>query len=265
MDIIDADVCARFDPQDNRKVRLAVLPSEADNVICPIKMLLISAFRLGALQGSMKQVLATTALRRDKTVQWADGRGRSPVLCGFGTAEHVVLIDRPGMTDQLRDTFYHAGLVAGFLKPLRPHDARRGSAFDLANLRPDPNAATGIATPIVAAGLGHGDGTLRDGITDSYVGGTTVDFWTKRVHANLDDPFRSGVTNNVYQKPRIAREDWLKEYAEAGIDSKDAKAIRNHRDAVHKRHEQEWRLLVKDETSESGKNAISHSSSEYQS
>src|ERR1700712_4513647 len=123
----------RFDPRHNRKVLFHALSEQEENVVCPIKMLLISAMRLGAVQDTIEDILAKTAARRDKTVQWADGKGGNPVLCGFETAAQLVIVDKPAMVDQLRDTVHHASLQAGILKPIIPHDMRRGSARDTAN------------------------------------------------------------------------------------------------------------------------------------
>jgi hypothetical protein len=234
-------VCARFDPRHNRKVLLHVIPGHEGNVVCPIKMILISAMRLGAVQGTIEEILAKTAARRDKTIQWADGRGGNPVLCGFETAAHLVIVDKPAMVDQLRDTIYSASLQAGILKPITPHDMRRGSARDTANVPRDPTAATGLASSVVAAELGHTTISLHKGTTSNYVGASTVDNWTKRVSADLQDPFGPGVTSNVYKKPKITRVQWLKIYEDAGVDHSNRKATRQLRDTTHKEHEQQWR------------------------
>ncbi|OBT44037.1 hypothetical protein VE00_05679 [Pseudogymnoascus sp. WSF 3629] len=52
------------------------LQSQEDNHLCAIKRILISALRLGALkEKSFKEALASTAARRDKTIQWAPRKG----------------------------------------------------------------------------------------------------------------------------------------------------------------------------------------------
>ena len=80
----------RLNPRHNRKVLFRVIPEIEGNVVCPIKKLLISAIRLGAVRGTIEEILAKTAARRDKTLQWADGRGSSPVLCGFDIQPLIV-------------------------------------------------------------------------------------------------------------------------------------------------------------------------------
>jgi hypothetical protein len=203
-------------------------------------MLLISAMRLGALQGPIQDVLMRTADRRDKTLQWANGRGKSPVLCGFGTGEQLVIVDKPAMVDQLCDTVSHAGLLSGILKRILPHDLRRGSAKDIAKLPQDPTEATGLATDVVAAQLGHCNVTLSNGTTGKYVdGASTHGIWSKRVNASLQDPFGPDVASIVYKKPTITRDEWLSMY-KAGMDSFDRKATRKFRDETHKKNEQQW-------------------------
>lgn len=204
-------------------------------------MLLISAMRLGAVQGTIGEILTKTAARRDKTLQWANGKGGHPVLCGFETAAHLVIVDKPAMCDQLRDTVYYASLRAGILKPIVSHDMRRGSAKDTANLPQDPTAATSLADPVVAAELGQTTISLQKGITADYVGASTVDNWLRRVRADLQDPFGPGITNKVYKKRKFTQVEWLRMYNEAGVDPSDGKATRRLRDQTHKEHEQRWR------------------------
>ncbi len=121
------------------------------------------------------------------------------MLCGFEIAAQHVIIDKPAMTGQVRDTAYHASLKAGFLKPIIPHDIRRGSAQDAAQLEPAKRA--GLANAAVAAELGHSAFALKNGTTAAYVGRRTSNIWAKRVDANYQDEFGAEVTDNVYKKP----------------------------------------------------------------
>jgi hypothetical protein len=125
------------------------------------------------------------------------------VLCGFETAAQLVIVDKPAIGDQLRNTVYYASLQAGILKPIIPYDMRRGSAKDTANIPQDPTAATSLASSVVAAELGQTTISLQKGITGDYVGASTVDNWTRRVSTDLQDPFGPGITSNAYKKPKI--------------------------------------------------------------
>lgn len=205
--------------------------------------------RLGAVKGTIEQILAGAASRRDKTLQWVEGRGSSPVLCAFETAAHHVIIDKPAMTDQIRFTTYTTSLKAGFLVSAIPHDMRRGAARDSAHLRQDLTAAAGLANASVAAELGQSTRSLVAGITAAYVGTRHDDTWTKRVNANFQDPFGLNVTNNVYKRPKWNTLDLNQMYKTEGVDPLDRKATRQVRDTKYKEHEQQWRSSEK-----SGKN-----------
>ena len=140
------------------------------------------------------------------------------------------------MVNQLRNTVYKASLLAGILKPIVPHDLRRGSAKDIANLPRDPTRATGLSDSVVAAELGHSNAALQKGITANYVGATTDDSWTRRVSANVKDPFGLGTASEAYKKPKITRVQWRKMYNEAGVDPSDRKATRNLRSETYKQN-----------------------------
>ena len=158
--------------------------------------------RLGAVKGTIKQVLAGVASQRDKTLQWIKGGGSSPVLCAFESAAHHVVIDKPAITNQVRFTTYNASLKARFLALVILHDIRRGAARDTAHLYIDPTTATSLASASVVAELGQSARSLELGITAAYVGTRHDDTWTKRVNTGFFDTFGLDVTNNVYQRPR---------------------------------------------------------------
>jgi hypothetical protein len=204
-------------------------------------MLLISAMRIGALIGTIEEILAGIASRGDKTLQWAEGRGSSPVLCSFETAAQHVIITKPAMTDQLRQTTLHASLKAGFLVRPIPHDIRRGAAKDVAHLPLVPTAATGLANSSVAAELGQSARSLELGITAAYVGNRNDDSWKKRVDASFQDPFGLDVTDNVYKRPRWTRVELDRIYREEGVDPSDRRATRTVRVNRYKEHQQKWR------------------------
>lgn len=231
----------RYNPRNNRKVLLRAISGQEQNAVCPVKMLLVSAMRLGAVKGTTEQILAGVASRRDKTLQWVKGRGSSPVLCAFETAAQHVNIDKAAMTDQLRFTMYKASLNAGFLKQTIPHDLRRGAAKDVAHLRQDPTAGTSLATASTAAELGQSARSLEPGITAAYVGSRNNDTWARRVEADFLDPFGLDVTDKVYKRPKWTQVDLVRMYKDAGIDPSDRKAMRALSDKKYKEHEQRWR------------------------
>ena len=58
------------------------------------------------------------------------------------------------------------------------HDLRRGAAQEIANLEHKP---AGVANAAVASSSGHSRRSLANGVTDTYVGPNSTDFWEARV------------------------------------------------------------------------------------
>ena len=191
------------------------------------------------------------ASRSDKTLQWAKGSSRSPVLCGFATAGHLIIIDKLAMTSQAGDTVSYVGLKAGFFTHIVPHDIRRGFAQDTSYMEPVKRA--GRAGAAVAAELGQSAHSLEVNITEDYVGRRTNDSWTRRVAANHKDAFGLEVTDNVYKKPKWSTNDFNRMYQAAGVDPKDRKATRNLKNAKYKEHENQWKMTRSEEISRPGK------------
>lgn len=105
-----------------------------DNVVCPIKLLLILALRLGNVYArTIDEVLQQAAQRRDKAIIWA--HPKRPVLCAFDMANRSVKPDTPAATHQLSHTMAEAGLKASFLTRVLAHDMRMGAARDVVNLK----------------------------------------------------------------------------------------------------------------------------------
>ncbi|KFZ23385.1 hypothetical protein V502_02138 [Pseudogymnoascus sp. VKM F-4520 (FW-2644)] len=219
-----------------RVVFLRCLPQQEDNPMCTIKWILISALRLGALgEKSLGAVLEATAARRDKTVQWAPGRGRSPVLCSF--KGHWVDVDKPANTHQPKLLIRGEGLNAGLLAPIRAHDVRRGAARDIAHL---PERSMGLATGMVADAMGHTEATRAAGVTKRYVGYTRTDNWAQRVDARFNDPFGVTVAPAPFKHKRRSRIEWLQIYANAGVDKSNRNETLKIRLKVRKEEERIW-------------------------
>ena len=63
----------------NRIVRLEAIKDNENNIVCPIRFLLILALRRGNVSGStISEVLSTAYRRTDKTVKWT--HGERPVM-----------------------------------------------------------------------------------------------------------------------------------------------------------------------------------------
>lgn len=157
----------RLNLRKNRKVSINSISGAERNIMCPIKLLLACAMRLGALEGPIERVLGVAAARSDKTIQWIPTKERNAVLCAFAPAGTMVIADKAALVDQVRNAIYYAALHAGFCKKVLPHDVRFGSAKDTAYLA--PIQGNGLATASVAATLGHSNNAMQAGITAHYV------------------------------------------------------------------------------------------------
>lgn len=193
-----ASFSRRGNGQKNRKVSLETLKSNLDNTICPIKLLLIMALRLGNVHAkTIDEVLSRAADRGDKTVQWV--HPERPVLCAFGNVGSSILESKAAGNHQLTHTMAQAAPISGFLKTLRGHDLRYGAARDTANLS---SSIKGYATTAVAAVLGHSEQSHLGGVTAKYVGHIKEVVWSKRVEENFQDPFDVATTDDVFVKRR---------------------------------------------------------------
>ncbi|OBT86748.1 hypothetical protein VE02_06282 [Pseudogymnoascus sp. 03VT05] len=242
---LQADVLIRnekkrkHDPKKNRTVRLHCLTESRDNVMCPIKMLIASAMRLGAINGrTIEEVLGAIRRRQDKTLQWADGRGDSPVLCAFHNQTNAVVTDKAAEVRQVINTIHTTSLKAGFCAAVTPHDMRRGAAKDAAHSK---HIATGLATSAVAAELGQSAHSLNAGITAAYVGARNEDSRTKRVNAGFDDPFGINVTDTAYKRMKMTKVEMNKLYADMGTNTSSANERRKARRRHEAAQEKAWR------------------------
>lgn len=214
----------------NRIVRLEALKDNENNIICPIRFLLILALRLGNVFGStIAEVLSTTYRRTDKTVKWT--HGKRPVMVAqkppsAGGALRMLRPEKPISQPSLWVYLQKIGNLAGLLARIVPHDLRRGSGQDIGNLQ---NSALPLSnTDVVnASALGHSYSSMFQGVTASYKGATKVDYWTKRVEIAITDPLDLQTAGESYRKLQWTTEDRDNICKEHGVDPFDQNAGRN--------------------------------------
>lgn len=68
-----------------------------------------------------------------------------------------------------------------------------------------PGEIKGIATPAVAASLGHSMMSYLKGTTAQYVGSMSTDTWTSRVEADFQDPFGLQISETAPPPPKRRR------------------------------------------------------------
>lgn len=195
----------RHDPSNNRTVLLKCLLDIEDNVVCPIKLLLIHALRLGRVQGkSIDEVLSKALyIRLDKQIVWTDGQ--APIFCAITSSGAGLLVDKPASNQQAKHFVAQAVQLCGVLGSIITHDIRRGYARDTAQIKSGIN---GLATSAVAATLGHTHQSHQRAVTAAYVGAIDDDVWAKRVNLKYEDPFGLQVAAQPPpKKPRLTKEE----------------------------------------------------------
>lgn len=122
-----------------------------DNLVCPIKLLLITALRLGNVEKrSIDDLLLSTQAREDKTVQWV--HPERPVFVAFADKDAVVEPDRPAGDLQLAKTLVQVGDSAGLLTKLQRRDQYPSTAEYIDIL--DESDIVGLARPCLSNDTG---------------------------------------------------------------------------------------------------------------
>ncbi|CEN61963.1 hypothetical protein ASPCAL08606 [Aspergillus calidoustus] len=172
-------------PSENRKVTLNPLKNDKHNIMCPIKLLLIMALRLGITAAKTPAELISRALgTRDRRIVWK--HPDYPVICG-SNRHHVVVPSMcigPGtLSARLKSVAAKSGLVG---LGLGTTANRRGAAREIAH------AATtfkGTSDDAAAAALGHSASTKNAGLTrEVYIGDSYDDFYSHRSENPQEDP-----------------------------------------------------------------------------
>ena len=165
-----ANLSNRDDPKKNRSVVCHSLRQGDDNVMCPIKLLLVLALRLGNVAATnIDDLLTSTQSCADKTIKWT--HPERPVMCAIGRCGAKLDVDEPASSEQLTSILGQAGLAAGVLAKIRSHDIRRGAARDSAQL----DRIDSVSSVEVATTLGHSFKTYSTGVTADYIGDVSDD------------------------------------------------------------------------------------------
>jgi hypothetical protein len=181
----------------NQSVNLSCLQKANDNLISPIKFLLIMALMLGIVDPTTADgVPASLALRKDKRVVCVNAK--NPVFYAFKSAGVFLDPTKPAGNHQLTAIMKDAGLKAGLLVRFCGHDLRRGTARDNANRK---SKIERVAAEAVLATVGHSTAVHQSG-TALYTGPLTEDGWPKRVEENFEKDFSVDVTDTPFKKRR---------------------------------------------------------------
>jgi hypothetical protein len=237
----------------DRHVPINILSSPAHNSVCPIKLLIIHALRIGAVDATTwEQIRANAIARADRTIQWITPE--NPVIPAITMGRNAFLdLEKPASTHQVIATMNSMSVKAKCVARLRVHDLRYGAARDFAHL--PAGALRGYSNMTVASALGHKMSTFMNDVTEQYVGGSAVSSWNLRAQSDWVDTRapRMGSTDFV---PRPLREGELQDYCRArGLNPSKEANIRNARIHLRKAQETEWRASLKDEPAKASSSA----------
>ncbi|TAQ89982.1 hypothetical protein B7494_g1722 [Chlorociboria aeruginascens] len=250
---LSMNVCLRFVkgfkalPNEDRNLRLDILAYPAHNSVCPVKLLIIHALRIGAVDSTTFHELRTKAIARaDKTVQWCTPE--NPVIPAITPSRIFLDLKRPAGVQQTIKTINAMSIKAKCTVQLRTHDLRHGTARDLAHL--NHGSIRGHANMTVASAMGHKMSAFMRDVTDKYVGGSDVSSWTLRAQSEWRDSSAPRMGNTAFVAPTL-RPGELEDYCkEKGWDPALPSKIYTARSHIRQRQLAEWRAQLQDEPSE---------------
>jgi hypothetical protein len=176
----------KLDASMYNDVFLSALPDEEDNIMCPIKSIIIQALRTGNLKGPTAQDVIQDAMN-DPThlIKWKFPD--RPVLFTVGTAG---LSNVGELANSIRLYFVLKEAVEAIGNkdlPITPHALRYGFATDLTMVDPKLLFSGGCTNDQISDMLSHSRKTrLNDGV-NIYTGSfTRADTWRQRVKLQPD-------------------------------------------------------------------------------
>lgn len=215
----------RDQPQNNRKAKLKCLADTRNNIMCPIKLILILALRTGNLDSAqtLEEALDIARCRKSKTFTWK--YPDRPIICSVVARGTALLVEKAANRTQVTKTIAEGGIVAGILGSLTSHDLRYGSARDTANLS---KPIKGLPTLAVAQTLGHSKQAFDKDVTGRYVGGMTSDVYSSRIEEDFQDPFGLQVADqplaSTSKKRRRSAVEVTRLCLEQNVDNNDKRA-----------------------------------------
>jgi hypothetical protein len=235
-------VCAnltRRNPKKNRVVLLKALKSSSDSLLCPVKLLLVLALRLGnVVETTIEGLIQHTAGQDSRIVVWTFPD--RPVLCAFSSSGATIMPDRPAGTHQLSQIMAQAALAAGFTEQLCPHDLRRGAARDTAHTY---GRAEEMASSAATTLLGYSLTPANRKLTTHYVGVSDTDGWTERIqHADVECSYVQQPAKVSYQRnfqrytPQAIANTCLSE----GLDMQNPRDRASASELLGKRQRKDW-------------------------
>lgn len=216
------------------KVELGQLNKE-NNAVDVTKLLLAYALRIGAVEETTWEELITTVFERPskrfvwQTPQW-------PVFFARTRGERLDFTKPAGVDQQTRFLRRAANLI-GMLDIPASHDLRRGAAADIYSLSPSTNIEG------VRRALGHTHDSVRNGVTDRYIGRRKDDHWAARLNHSAherDDSFGIQLASSPFTKRKIDTKDINNFCTSNNLDSTDRNDRYRARQELEKIQRDQW-------------------------
>ena len=195
------------------------------------------SLRLGNIKGkSVEDVLREAVRRRDKTITWLNPDW--PILPRFSHRVNKLEVERPIRTSVVDRVLTKAGQLVGIIGQLKPHDLRRGAAYDATNAKQE---VAGIVTVAVARSLGQTRKALDHGTTDQYVKSSYHDYWSHRVEQPIEPPrFDLEIARAPYVAPRLSPNKIIELYLQQFLDPSDTRVRQNVSNSHRKELFNQW-------------------------
>ncbi|KAH7393383.1 hypothetical protein BKA64DRAFT_755535 [Cadophora sp. MPI-SDFR-AT-0126] len=211
----------------SRKVLFEPLPPNADNILCPIKVLLVQALRCKyLLHDTLEECLESLRARKGgPQLQFRPEAYDRPVFPAFFKGGSRLVLDQPAGHEQITKTLRELGEIAGITTLLSSHDNRRGAARELA-LLPKSQIDVATATAFAAKHIGHDPKTQAEGTTQDYIGHSYTNEYTRRVENalnpehfdHLQSTFGVEVASEGFRKRKVDTKEVDEEILRSGRD-----------------------------------------------
>ena len=169
----------RDQPLRNTTKALNAVNESELQLLCPVKIVLAVALRLGFVKGARTSEEATklAADRGDKTIEWTNPV--QPVLPALYTHGGSLDLSKSASTAQFGGFLSKIACLTKLSFRINPHDIRRGAAQDFAR---SGHRGFNETDGAVRGLLGHSYHAMHTGVTQGYMGEQQDDLFRARLH-----------------------------------------------------------------------------------
>lgn len=218
-----------------------MLQGKAANIMCPVKLIIIIAMRIGAVPATtIDNVISQARARRDKTIVWSKSALEWPLQPSFTRIGLAIVPDNAAATAQLTKTLSQASDLAGLLKRPKPHDLRRGAVRDVVYTQ----GVQAINEDLAAQVLNHTSKSKQNGLSMKYVGHAKEPNYTKRVEQFADGDeekvFGMDFAGSTFKKRRLNPCEITDFCNKNQLDASNAKVRQEAARTMHSQMRKDW-------------------------